>query len=67
MAKKSSKQQAAQKTEQYCRDCELAYDFHELDYHGNPFLCKCPFEEWSQFLNHPNYCRHFKKKQRITV
>lgn len=35
-----------------CRDCAHAYDPHELDYKHEPFLCKCPFFQWSRFLNH---------------
>ena len=44
-----------------CRDCDNATDFHEIGADGKPFLCKCPYEEWSQFLDIPKICIHFKK------
>lgn len=59
MAKSQSKSKARLV---YCRDCKFARDFHEKDYKGNFFLCKCDYEEWSQFLNHPHECRFFKDK-----
>lgn len=45
----------------HCEDCERAYDYHEKDYKGEYFLCKCPFFEFSRFLRH-DYCEHFKNK-----
>jgi hypothetical protein len=48
-------------TQYYCRDCKHAFDFHELDYKGEPFLCKCPFHKFSKFLN-KDYCTNFKLK-----
>lgn len=43
-----------------CRNCAHATDFHELNHKGEPFLCKCPFEEWSQFLDLEKVCEHYK-------
>lgn len=36
-----------------CRECKLSYDYHELTNHKprRPFMCKCPHERWSQFLD----------------
>ena len=35
-----------------CRDCRLHYDEHELTNYEPKhfFMCRCPFEKWSQFL-----------------
>lgn len=43
-----------------CRDCAHAYAPHETDVKGDFFLCKCPFREWSQFLNIEQHCETFK-------
>lgn len=43
-----------------CRDCVHAYDFHELNYKGEYFMCKCHFHKYSKFLN-KSYCDNFKK------
>ena len=47
-----------------CRDCSHSYDYHEMTNYEprRPFLCKCPFEQWSQFLNKKCVNGHFKKK-----
>lgn len=45
----------------HCRDCQYAYDYHEKNSKGEYFMCKCPFYQWSKFLNH-SYCDKFKKK-----
>lgn len=36
-----------------CRECKLSYDYHELTNYEprKPFMCKCPHERWSQFLD----------------
>ena len=51
-------------TEYRCKDCIHEYDRHEKDYKGDFFLCKCPFHEFSRFLNGYT-CEHFKKKTSI--
>lgn len=50
--------------EHYCKNCAHAYDYHEKGKNGEPFLCRCPFEKWSQFLNYPNRCVNFKTKEK---
>lgn len=45
----------------HCRDCKHAFDFHELNWKGEPFLCKCPFHKDSKFLD-KDYCTNFKLK-----
>lgn len=54
---------AKNKTQQtlFCRDCSYAYGFHEKNYKGDFFLCKCPYFKSSRFLN-KDYCENFKKK-----
>lgn len=36
-----------------CRECRHHYDEHELTNYEPKhfFLCRCPFEKWSQFLD----------------
>lgn len=45
-----------------CRDCVHSYDYHELDYKHEPFLCKCPFFKWSRFLK-KDTCEKAVRKQ----
>lgn len=45
----------------YCRECAYATDFHEKNWKGEYFMCKCKFHKWSKFLNH-SCCEHFKLK-----
>lgn len=45
-----------------CRDCAHSSDYHEIGADGNPFLCRCPYEEWSQFLDIPQFCNNFKTR-----
>lgn len=45
----------------HCRDCRRSYDWHELNYRGEPFMCRCPYHKWSRFLNH-DYCDKFVKR-----
>ncbi|OUN75122.1 hypothetical protein B5G09_12975 [Alistipes sp. An54] len=45
-----------------CRDCTHSYDWHEKDWKGDLFMCKCPFHtegKYSKFLSDPQ-CEHFK-------
>lgn len=47
-----------------CRDCVYARDFHEKNWKGELFMCKCDFYKegkYSQFLDEPQ-CEHFKLK-----
>lgn len=44
-----------------CKDCRNARDFHEKNYKGEFFMCKCDFQKRSMFLNR-DYCDKFKKK-----
>lgn len=46
-----------------CKDCQFAKDFHEKNYKGEFFLCKCIHFHYSRFLNR-DYCDHFKLKTR---
>lgn len=48
----------------HCRECKHSYDYHELNYKGEPFLCKCPFEKYSKFLD-SDYCKRFEKRQGV--
>lgn len=36
----------------FCRDCKHAYDYHEKNLKGELFMARCPFRQWSVFLNH---------------
>lgn len=45
----------------FCRDCKHAFDYHEKNLKGEFFMCKCPFHQWSKFLNH-SHCKHFEDK-----
>lgn len=57
MAKKAIKQ----KPDYTCNDCKHAYDFHDKNWKGEYFMCKCPYFKWSRFLN-ISYCDKFEKK-----
>ena len=56
--------QKVEKQELYCRDCELAYDYHEKNVKGELFMCRCPFHKFVRFLNHDTCNDHFKPKKR---
>lgn len=64
----SSKEKAKAKSkvpaENTCRRCDLSFDYHERTAYPphELFLCKCPHEEWSQFLDHPCVNGHFIPK-----
>lgn len=47
-----------------CRDCALSYDYHERTAYPphELFLCKCPHEQWSQFLDKECVNGKFKGK-----
>lgn len=57
----AKKKQATIEVRHYCRECAHATDFHEKDWKGEYFMCKCKFHKWSKFLNR-DYCEHFKMK-----
>lgn len=44
-----------------CRECQHAHDFHDKNLKGEYFMCKCPFQKRSMFLN-LDYCEKFDKK-----
>lgn len=48
-----------------CRDCAHHYDEHELTNYEPKhfFMCRCPFEKWSQFLEKECVNGKFKKIQ----
>lgn len=43
-----------------CKDCRHSYSPHCKDSKGVEFLCKCPFHEWSKFLNY-SWCEKFEQ------
>jgi hypothetical protein len=47
-----------------CKDCAHSHDQHELTAYEPrvPFMCRCPFRQWSQFLDIPQICEHFKRR-----
>lgn len=47
-----------------CQDCAHSHSPHELTAYEprKPFLCKCPFKQWSQFLDIPQFCNNFKPR-----
>lgn len=47
----------------YCKDCEIATDFHEKDVKGEYFMCKCKYFPLSRFLRH-DYCDNLVPKKR---
>ena len=47
-----------------CRDCQHTHDFHNKNLKGEYFMCKCPFQKRSMFLN-LDHCKYFKKKHEI--
>lgn len=49
------------KSKYHCRDCQYSYDWHEKDWRGEFFMCKCPFFKYSKFLN-SDVCDKFEKK-----
>lgn len=59
MVKKTAKKETIR---HYCRECKYSFDYHELDYKGEPFMCKCQFEKYSKFLNH-DCCDKFQMKR----
>ena len=34
----------------FCYECENSYDWHEKNYKGEFFMCRCPFHKWCRFL-----------------
>nr|DAE56043.1 MAG TPA: hypothetical protein [Caudoviricetes sp.] len=56
-----AKKRKTEKQEGCCALCVHSYDWHEKDYKGEFFLCRCPFHKWSKFL-YRDWCEHFQKK-----
>ena len=55
------RQKAQEKPKYQCRHCGHSYDWHERDWKGEPFLCRCPYYKggrFSRFLTDPQ-CEHF--------
>lgn len=59
MAKKVVKE----KSPYHCRDCEHSYDWHEKDWKGDLFMCRCKFSQWNKFLNR-DVCNKFELKKK---
>lgn len=47
----------------FCYECENSYDWHEKDYKGEFFLCRCPFHKWSRFLYRDGCTDNFKPRK----
>lgn len=47
-----------------CCECKHSYDYHELTNYEprRPFMCKCRFEQWSQFLDKQCVNGKFEKR-----
>ncbi|MBR1785287.1 MAG: hypothetical protein IJ760_07640 [Bacteroidales bacterium] len=47
-----------------CCECKHSYDYHELTNYEprKPFLCRCPYEKWSQFLDKQCVNGQFQRK-----
>lgn len=56
-----AKKQSQPTVRHYCRECANATDFHERNWKGEFFMCKCKFQKRSMFLNH-DCCENFKMK-----
>lgn len=57
-----AKKNVVSQTVYRCRDCRYAYDYHEKNLKGEYFMCKCPFQKRSMFLNR-DVCDRFEKKR----
>ena len=51
-----------EKPKYQCRHCQHSYDWHEKNWCGELFMCRCKFSKWSKFLSHPQ-CEHFLKRE----
>ena len=64
----SRRRQPPKKTEQpkfQCRDCGHSYDWHEKNWKGELFMCRCPYHnegKFCKFLSDPQ-CEHFIKRE----
>lgn len=62
---KQFKRKKADTTDLRCRDCTESYDWHEPDYYGKPFLCRCQHYKagkFSKFLR-DRACELFAPRQ----
>lgn len=44
-----------------CRDCKHSYDWHEKNWRGELFMCRCRIRPYSRFLDDPE-CEKFELK-----
>lgn len=58
MAKKIRKHNSQYKH----RDCVYAKDLFDLNYLGEPILCRCQYKDYALLLNDPACEQHFKQK-----
>lgn len=45
-----------------CKDCKHSYDWHEKNWQGELFMCRCPYYtggKYCKFLKDPQ-CEHFE-------
>lgn len=65
MATKRPQPKKKEQPKYKCRDCGHSYDWHEKNYKGEPFLCRCPFYKggkFCRFLSDPQ-CGNFIKRE----
>lgn len=46
-----AKKKAQTATQYHCRECQHSYDWHEKNWQGELFMCRCKFGKWSKFLS----------------
>lgn len=54
----------SEKPEHSCRECRHSFDWHEKDWRGELFMCRCPHHKdgkFSKFLNDPQ-CKLFESR-----
>nr|DAT92790.1 MAG TPA: RUBREDOXIN TRANSPORT, RUBREDOXIN, GUILLARDIA THETA [Caudoviricetes sp.] len=56
------RKQQQEKPKYQCRHCQHSYDWHEKNWRGEFFMCRCKFSEWCKFLSTPQ-CEHFLKRE----
>ena len=66
MAKKTAQRPSqADKPRHQCRQCRHSYDWHEKNWRGEPFMCRCPYHHegrYTRLLSSPA-CEHFAMKE----
>lgn len=58
----SMRRHQKEKPKYQCRHCQHSYDWHEKNWQGELFMCRCKFSEWSKFLSTPQ-CERFLKRE----